>query len=58
MNLIDFKDIVMKEKATMIIEPSSSIYETQFKEFIKALRSKVGVSFTSNLLMYVMSKSK
>ena len=48
----------MKEKATMIIEPSSSIYEAQFRDFIKALRSKVGVSFTSNLLMYVMSKSK
>jgi hypothetical protein len=42
----------------MIIEPSSGIYENQFKDYIKALRTKVGVAFGTHFLMYIMAKSK
>lgn len=57
-HLIDFKDIVRKEKTVMIFNCGSSIHEPLFKEYLRALRGKAGVSTTSHYLIYIFAKSK
>lgn len=41
----------------MVLEPSNSISSAIFKEYIKQLRTRVGVAMNSKHLMYVMPKS-
>jgi hypothetical protein len=56
-SLIEFKDAVFKDKNFMVLEPSNNIGKVIFKDYIKQLRSKVGVAFNTQFLMYVMAKS-
>jgi len=55
---IDSKDLIVKEKTAMILACGSSIHEPLFKEYLRALRGKAGVSSTPHSLMYIMTKSK
>lgn len=48
----------MKEKNFMVLEPSNNISSGIFKEYIKQLRSRVGVAMNSKHLMYIISKSE
>jgi hypothetical protein len=41
----------------MVLEPSNSISSAIFKEYIRQLRTRVGVAMNSKHLMYVMPKS-
>lgn len=41
----------------MILEASNNFGALIFKEYVKQLRSKVGVAFNSQFLMFVMAKS-
>lgn len=56
-SLVEFKDIYLKDKHTMVLEPSNTISMGVFKEYIKQLRTRVGVGMNSKHLMYVMPKS-
>lgn len=56
-SLVEFKDIYLKEKHTMVLEPSNTISLSVFKEYIKHLKSRVGVAMNSRHLMYVMPKN-
>ncbi len=56
--VIDLKDIILKEKTTMILACGSAIHEPLFKEYLKALKGKAGVSTTPHSLMYILAKSK
>lgn len=47
----------MKEKSIMVLEPSNSISSGIFKEYIRQLKSRVGVAMNSKHLMYIISKS-
>jgi hypothetical protein len=58
LSLIEFKDIVLKERNSMILEPSNSTGVAIFKEYVKQLRSKVGVAMNTQFLMYIMAKSE
>lgn len=48
---------MLRDKNLMILEPSNSIGAQTFKEYIKQLKSRVGVAMNSQFLMYVMAKS-
>lgn len=57
-HVIDQKEVILKEKTPMILACGSSIHETLFKEYLRALKGKAGVSSTPHSLMYIMTKSK
>lgn len=52
------QDIVLKDKHSMILEPSNSISKATFGEYVKNLKEKVGVSMNAQHLMFVMGKSE
>lgn len=56
-SLVEFKDIYLKDKHTMVLEPSNNISLGIFKDYIRQLNSRVGVAMNSKHLMYVMPKS-
>jgi len=41
----------------MILEPTSSIYQSVFNEYVKVFKKKTGVSVTKNWLIYIMGKN-
>lgn len=57
-HIIDLKDMILKEKTTMILACGSPIHEPLFKEYLRALKGKAGVSSTPHSLMYILTKSK
>lgn len=56
-SLIEPKDMVMKDKNFMTLEPSNNISGTTFKEYIRQLEGRVGIAMNSKHLMYIMPKS-
>ena len=57
-HMIDLKDMILKEKTTMILACGSPIHEPLFKEYLRALKGRAGVSSTPHSLMYILTKSK
>lgn len=59
-HMIDLKDMILKEKTTMILACGSPIHEGLFKEYLRALKGRAGVSVSSSssALMYILTKSK
>ena len=55
-SLVEVKDMELKEKSTMVLEPSNPISLKVFREYIRQLGGRVGVAFNSKYLMYVMPK--
>lgn len=55
-SVIDPADIILKERKNMMtLEPTNSIAEPTFKEYLKLLKGRVGVAVTKTWLIYVMN---
>lgn len=58
-SLLTNDNVVMKEKSRMmVLEPSNSISQLQFEQYLKVFSYKTGVSVTKNWLIYVIGKTK
>ena len=55
-SLIEFTDMVLKEKNVMTLEISNSTGKTVFKDYTKNLKKRAGVAMSKDYLMYIMGK--
>lgn len=55
---MDLDDVVFKDKAhMMILEPTNSISEVVFSDYLRAFKKRAGVSVTKNWLIYLLGKN-
>lgn len=55
---MSLSDVVLKDKAhMMILEPTNSISERVFADYLKAFGKKAGVTVTKNWLIYLIGKT-
>jgi hypothetical protein len=57
-SLIEFKDMVLKDKHTMVLEASNSFGSQTFKEYTKQLKVRAGIAMNNQFLMYLIGKGE
>lgn len=55
-SLVEFKDMAVRDKHTMVLEGGSKMGRQTFEEYRRALRERAGVAMSKEYLMYLMGK--